>query len=68
MHPITLVVNTKICVANQKVIEETSDDCEVEVEGMSLGMVLKMVLSVPGALTQLVVTSGNKAEGITGFT
>lgn len=34
-----------------KVIEETSDDCEVQVEEMSLGMVMETVPAVPGALT-----------------
>lgn len=47
------------------VMEETSDDREVHVEESSLGMVLKLVLAVPGALTHLVITSGNKTEVIT---
>lgn len=53
-----------MCVSDQS-HREASDDCEVHVEELSLGMVLEVVLAVPGALTRLVINSGNKAEVIT---
>lgn len=53
-----------MCVSDQS-HRDTSDHCEVHREELSLGIVLEMVLAVPGAVTHLVITSGNKAEVIT---
>lgn len=51
-------MDIKMCVLEQS-HTETSDDCQVHIEELSLGMLL--VLSVPGARTHLVITSGKKA-------
>lgn len=50
----TPVLNIKMCVLDQS-HRETSDDCQVHVEELNLGVIL--VLSLSDALTHLVIAS-----------